>query len=90
MNLVKIGLLTAHGLNTSHNKQREKVPTTGLKERAAKTKQHEAQTHIGDTPEAPVFSEHGAFHCRTLQDLHFIKPLLSKAGDIKEVLNTKK
>ena len=38
-------------------------------------------THIGDSSEEPGSGEQGILHCGTLQDLFFIKPLLSRAED---------
>ena len=43
---------------------------------------------IGDTPEAPGSGEQGTLHCTVLQDLFFIKPLLSILGDIADFPNT--
>ena len=34
--------------------------------------------------------EHGTLYCRALQDLFFIGPLLLRAGDIADFLNTQK
>ena len=45
-------------------------------------------THIGDTPEVPVSGEEGTLHFRALQDLFFIKLLLSRVGDITDFPNT--
>ena len=47
-------------------------------------------THIRDTPEAPLSSEQGTLNCRALQDLFFIMPLLSSAGDVADFPNTQK
>ena len=40
-------------------------------------------THTEDTLE-------GKLHCRALQDLFFIRPLLAKAGDVAYFPNTQK
>ena len=45
-------------------------------------------THIGDSPEASGSGEQGTQHCRTLHDLFFIKPLLSRAGVVADFSNT--
>lgn len=61
-----------------------------MKERVAKTQQQGTcnTIHIGDTHEAPGSSEQRACHCRTLQDLFFKKPLLSRAGDAADFPDT--
>ena len=48
------------------------------------------KTHIGDTPEVPNSGEQGTLHCRSVQDLFFKRPLLSRPGDAVDFLNTKK
>lgn len=45
-------------------------------------------THIGDALEEPGSGEPQTLHCRALQDLFFIKPPLSRAGNVAEFLNT--
>ena len=45
-------------------------------------------THVRDTPEVPGSGEHGTLHYRTLQDLFFERPLLSRAGDTADFPNT--
>ena len=46
--------------------------------------------HIGETPEVPGSGEEGTLRCRALQDLFFIRPLLSRAGDIADFPNIEK
>jgi len=45
-------------------------------------------THIEDTPEGPGSGEPGALYYRALQDLFFIKPLLSGSGNVADFPNT--
>ena len=45
----------------------------------------ECAQHIGDTSEVPVSGDQRTLHCNAPQDLFFIRPLLSKAGDIADV-----
>ena len=47
-------------------------------------------TDIGDTSEVPGSGEQKTLHCRALQDLFFIRPLLSRAADIPDFPNTEK
>jgi len=47
-------------------------------------------THIGETPEAPGSGEQEIMHCRALQNLFFIRPLLPRAGDTADIPNTEK
>ena len=44
-------------------------------------------THIGDTLEALGSDEQGILHCKALHDLFFIRPLLSRTGDIDDFPN---
>ena len=44
-------------------------------------------SHIGDTREAPGSCEQGTVHSRALEDLFFIRPLLS-SGDLAIFPNT--
>ena len=46
--------------------------------------------HTQHTPEAPGSGEQGTLHYRTLQKLFFIKPLLSRTGDVSDFPNTQK
>lgn len=43
---------------------------------------------IGDNPEAPGSGEQGTLDYRAPQDLSFIKPLISRAGDVADIPNT--
>ena len=45
---------------------------------------------IEDSPDAPGSAEQETLNCRALQDLFFIRALLSRAGDIADFPNTKK
>ena len=45
---------------------------------------------IGDNPEAPGSGKQGTLDCRAPQDLCFIKPLISRAGDVADIPNTQK
>ena len=45
-------------------------------------------THKGDTLEMPGSGEQGTLHCRALQDVFFICPLLSITRDIAGFPNT--
>lgn len=47
-------------------------------------------THIGDTPEASGSGKLRTLHYRILQNLFFLKPLLSRGRDIANFPNTKK
>ena len=62
------------------------LPTTGKeshcrqmdwKKKWLSCKSRAYTTHIGDMPEMPVSSEQGTLQCKALQDLLFIRPLLS-------------
>ena len=46
--------------------------------------------HIGDIPETSSSGEQGTLHCRVLQDLFFIRPLISRAGDTVVFPSTQK
>lgn len=46
-------------------------------------------THIEDTREVPSSGEQGTLYCRALQDF-FIRPLLSRAGEVADFTNTEK
>ena len=44
--------------------------------------------HKADIPEVPGSGEEGTLYCRALMDLFFIRPLLSRAGDVSDFSNT--
>ena len=62
--------------NTDHNRQREPLRTTGLKGKEARTEKKGI--------------EEETLHSRALQDIFFIKLLLSRARDIADFPNTQK
>lgn len=45
-------------------------------------------THTGDTLKALGPGELGTLHCRALQDLSFIRPLLSREDNVADFPNT--
>ena len=72
--------------NTTHNRQREPLQKTGLKDKVSRTQQQ-----ILDTlPESPGPGEQGTLHSKILQDLFFIKPLPLRTGDVADFSNTEK
>ena len=56
-----------------------------LKEKTLSHNSKAHTSHIGDTP-----GEQGILHCRVLQDLFFIRLLLSKAENIADFPSTQK
>ena len=46
------------------------------------------KSHIGDTPEVPGSGELWPLHSKTPQDLFFIRPLLSRVGNVADIANT--
>ena len=54
---------------------------------------HKSKIHktlIEDTPEMKGSSEQGTLHCRELQDLLLIRPLLPMGGDVADFPETEK
>lgn len=46
-------------------------------------------THtVVHTSEVPGSGEQGTLQCRALQDFFYIRPLLSRAGDVADFANT--
>lgn len=60
----------------------------GLKEKAFSHDSRVYTTHIGDVPEVPDYDEEGTFYCRALQNLLFIRLLLSRAAEAADFSNT--
>lgn len=71
------------GSDTAHNRQRELLQTSGLKDKAARTQQ---QHTLETLPEAPGPGGQRTLHCRALQNLFFIKPLPLRTGDVADSL----
>lgn len=65
-----------------HNRKRKPLQMTGRRKKLFSYNSRLHTTHIGDTHEAPDSSKPDTLYWRVLQDLFFIKPLFSRAGDI--------
>ena len=78
--------LTPQSANTAHNRQI--VQKTPLKGKVTHTKQQGIRNTHRYFPEVPGSSEQRTLHCKELQDLFFVKSLLSRAEGIHVFLDT--
>ena len=63
---------------------------TGLKEKSGLTITIGHTQHTEETPpETPGSGEQRTLHCRAPQNLFFIRPLLSRSGDVADFPNTR-
>ena len=79
--------LTPQKASKAHNRYRVNEDVWTERKSDSDTTQ---ATQTGDSPEVPGSGEQGTLYCRAVQDLFFMKPLLSRAEGVADFPNKEK